>query len=132
MREEVRWWIESAYRELEKAEKNIEFKYFEETVFHCHQAIEKLFKGLSIHLKKERPIHSHNLVTLYNRIKMKLVLPRNLQDFLSEITPYYRITRYPNSAMGVPHELITKSIAKRFLKHTKSVFQCYQKLISEE
>ena len=132
MREEAEWWIEDAKRGLIKAEKYLELGFYEDSVFNCQQALEKLFKGLWIMLLKKRPIKTHKLTRLYKPLEKKLSLEEELIDFLSLISPYYFITRYPDITMGLPGEVITKSFADECLKKTRRVFECSQRFISRE
>jgi len=131
VREEAKWWIEDAKRSLVKAETNLNFGYYEDCVFHCHQVIEKLFKGLRLQLTRRRPEKIHNLYKLYLPLKKHLKLTNELEEFLRELTPYYKITRYPDAAMGVPYELISENFARKCLKKTKRIMKCSLKVISK-
>lgn len=132
MREESEWWIEDAKRCLVKAEKYLELEFYEDCVFNCQQALEKLFKGLFIMLLKKRPPKTHKLTTLYKGLEKHVALEEDLKDFLSLISPYYFITRYPDIAMGLPGEIITKSFAGECLTKTRRVFNCFHETISKE
>ncbi|MGB9714634.1 MAG: HEPN domain-containing protein [Candidatus Bathyarchaeales archaeon] len=132
MREESRWWIEDAKRCLTKAEKYLELGFYEDCVFNCQQALEKLFKGLSITLLKKRPAKTHKLTSLYKPLEKHVTLNEELKDFLSLLSPYYFITRYPDIAMGLPGEMITKSFASDCLNKTRRIFDCFQKHTSKE
>ncbi|MEM3743542.1 MAG: HEPN domain-containing protein [Candidatus Methanomethyliaceae archaeon] len=132
MREEAGWWIEDAKRCLEKAEKYSDLGFYEDTVFNCQQALEKLFKGLWIVLLKKRPIKTHKITALYKPLEKIIQLEDELKDFLSLISPYYFITRYPDIAMGLPGEIITKSFASECLTKTRRIFECSFGIISKE
>jgi HEPN domain-containing protein len=71
----------------------------------------KLFKGLWIMVLKKRPARTHKITTLYKPLEKDLVLEEELKDFLALISPYYFIARYPDIAMGLPGEVITKKFA---------------------
>ncbi|MBS7635948.1 HEPN domain-containing protein [Candidatus Bathyarchaeota archaeon] len=131
MREESVWWIEDAKRSLTKAGKYLELGFYEDCVFNCQQALEKLFKGLSIELLKKRPVKTHKLTTLYKPLEKYAQIGEELKDFLSLISPYYFITRYPDIAMGLPSEIVTEKFAKECLTKTRRVFDCFQKFISK-
>ncbi|MCX8181754.1 MAG: HEPN domain-containing protein [Candidatus Methanomethyliaceae archaeon] len=132
MREEARWWIEDAKRCLEKAEKYLDLGFYEDTVFNCQQALEKLFKGLWIALLKRRPIKTHKITSLYKPLEDEIHLEDELKDFLSLISPYYFITRYPDIAMGLPGEIITKNFALDCLTKTRRILECSLRSISKE
>lgn len=123
------WWIEDAKRCLTKAEKYLELGFYEDCVFNCQQALEKLFKGLSIRLLRKRPDRSHKLTKLYKGLEKHVTLNEELMDFLSLLSPYYFITRYPNIAMGLPCDVITKSFAEDCVMKTRRVFSCFQGLM---
>jgi len=129
MREEAKWWIEDAIRSLMKAEKNLELNFNEDCVFQCQQALEKLFKGLTLGLVRKRPDKTHKLTKLYKGLEKHVKLSDDLKDFLSQISPYYFISRYPDIAMGLPGEVITKRFATECLSKTKRVFECFQRVI---
>jgi HEPN domain-containing protein len=132
MREESSWWIKDAKRCLIKAERYLELEFYEDSVFNCQQALEKLFKGLWIMLLKKRPVKTHKIIALYKPLEKHAALSEELKDFLSLISPYYFITRYPDIAMGLPGELITRNFALECLTKTKKVFECFQGYISRE
>lgn len=115
-----------------KAERNFEIGFYEDSVFHCHQALEKLFKGVKMLLLRRRPEKTHNLKRLYRPLQKHIKIPNFLIDFLSELTPYFKITRYPDIAMGVPAHLISENFARKCLLYTRRIFECFQKVISKE
>ncbi|MEM0314019.1 MAG: HEPN domain-containing protein [Candidatus Bathyarchaeia archaeon] len=129
MREEAKWWIEDAKRGLTKAEKYFEIGFYEDCVFNCQQALEKLFKGLSIELLRKRPAKTHNLAELYKPLSKHVALEDELKDFLHMLSPYYFVTRYPDIAMGLPGEVVTRSFASECVEKTRRIFQCFQGLI---
>ncbi|MDH5816687.1 MAG: HEPN domain-containing protein [Candidatus Nezhaarchaeota archaeon] len=108
MREEAKWWIEDSKRSLLKAKKMFELGFYEDCVFNCQQALEKLLKGLWIALLKKRPPKTLNLIRLYSALERQAPIDNELKDFLALISPYYFITRYPDIAMGLPSEVVTK------------------------
>ncbi|MEM0320548.1 MAG: HEPN domain-containing protein [Candidatus Nezhaarchaeales archaeon] len=130
MREEAKWWIEDSKRSLLKAKKMFELGFYEDCVFNCQQALEKLLKGLWIALLKKRPPKALNLIRLYSALERQAPIDNELKDFLALISPYYFITRYPDIAMGLPSEVVTKSFASDCLTKTRRVFECFQSLIS--
>ena len=128
MREEAKWWIDDAQRSLMKAEKNFELTFYEDCVFQCQQSLEKLFKGLIMHLRRERPEKTHKLTKLYSKLERYVKLDEEQQDFLAQISGYYFIARYPDIAMGMPIEIISKKFASDSLKKTRRIFNAFKKL----
>ena len=60
-----------------------------------------------------------------------LPLDEESKDFLHTIAPYYFMSRYPDVAMGMPVEVITKRFAEESLNKTKSIFECFDKNLSK-
>jgi len=127
MREEAKWWIDDAHRSLKIAEENYKSTFYEVTVFYCQQSLEKLLKGNIIAFKKTRPRKTHKLIDLYRAVEKMVRLDEELTDFLHMISPYYFMARYPDVAMGMPVEVITKRFAKESLEKTKRIFECFDK-----
>lgn len=132
IREEAKWWIDDAYRSLKIAEENHKRAFYEVTVFYCQQALEKLLKGSVIALKKTRPKKTHKLMNLYSAVQKAVPLSEDLTDFLHMISPYYFTARYPDVAMGMPVEVITKRFAQESLEKSKRIFQCFEKKLSRK
>lgn len=132
MREEAKWWILDAERSFLTAENNFKLKFYEVAVFYCQQCLEKLLKGSTIHFLKRLPKKTHRLMTLYKPLRKHVQLDKDLEDFLVQITPYYFITRYPDTAMGPPYEVITKSFAEDCISKTRRILSCFLKNISKE
>lgn len=132
MREEAKWWIDDAHRSLKIAEENYKSAFYEVTVFYCQQSLEKLLKGSIISFKKARPRKTHRLMDLYQAVEKTVKLDEELTDFLHTISPYYFMARYPDVAMGMPVEVITKRFAKESLEKTKRIFECFDKKLSKE
>jgi len=132
MREEALLWINDAERALKIAKENYSIELFEVSVFYCQQSLEKLLKGSIIAIKKSSFVKTHRLMTLYNRISKEINLDEKLVDFLKMITPYYTITRYPDTAMGLPVEVITKDFARECLNKTELIFKCFQRILSKK
>jgi len=130
MREEAKWWIDDGFRSLKIAKENYTKGFYEVTVFYCQQALEKLFKGSIIALRKVRPAKTHKLISLYGKLEDFVPLTEDLTDFLHMISPYYFTARYPDVAMGLPIEVITKKFAKESIDKTKRIFECFKKKLS--
>lgn len=131
MREEANWWIEDAHRSLKIAEENLKNTFYEVTVFYCQQSLEKLLKGSIIAFKKKRPKKTHKLIELYEAVESIVPLDEESKDFLHTITPYYFMSRYPDVAMGMPVEVITKKFAGESVDKTKRIFECFDKKLSK-
>lgn len=114
------------------AEENYKSAFYEVTVFYCQQGLEKLLKGSIIALRRTRPKKTHRLMDLYRAVERTVSLDEELTDFLHTISPYYFTARYPDVAMGMPVEVLTKRFAKESLEKTKRIFECFDKKLSRE
>lgn len=123
MREEVRWWLEAARINLRRAERAFEDGDYEACAFWSHQAVEFSLKALIIH-SGELPERTHNLRRLYERVRGIVELDDQL---LSELTPYYSVSRYPDIFMGVPH--VHRNTAERFLNFAREVVERVERAI---
>ena len=115
MREEVSWWYETAQKNLKRAERAFSAEDYEACAFWCHQAVEFALKALVIRLG-HLPPKTHNLRRLYEIVRSTITLDEQL---LSELTPYYSVSRYPDIFMGIPS--VHKNTAKRFLDFARNV-----------
>lgn len=74
--------------------------------------------GLSIHLKRELPPRTHNLVEL---LKALGIDREDLVDAAMDLTPEYVVTCYPDAANGVPAYLYNERIAKEHLEKARLI-----------
>jgi len=119
MRPEAELWIKQAASDLRNAEKNIGIAAFDVAAFLCQQAVEKLLKGLNIHLKREEPARTHTVLALGKAFNA----PEPVLSHLRVLTPDYLAARYPDAANGVPAELYDEPIARDRLRRAKEVFR---------
>lgn len=108
MREEVRWWIELAQRNLRRAGEAMEVGDFPEAAFWCHQAVEFALKAHILY-GGSLPQKTHNLMRLLRQAGLEDALPKHE---LAELSPYYSISRYPDVFEGVPE--VEEETARRF------------------
>ncbi|RLG14003.1 MAG: DNA-binding protein [Candidatus Nanohalarchaeota archaeon] len=126
MREETRrLWIQ-AKEDIKTAKILLENKRYYACVFFAHQAAEKALKALHIHLKREPPPRTHNLLDLLNSLEIS---EEDLIDAAMDLTPEYIVARYPDAANGVPALLYNEKIAKEHLKKAEKILSfCEEKL----
>lgn len=117
VREEVVWWLKVAERNLGRAETSFERGDFEAAAFWSQQVVEFSLKALII-FKGDLPPRTHNLVELYRLVSDLLSCIE--EELLSELTPYYSISRYPDIFPGVP--VVHRNTAMRFLEFSKTLF----------
>ncbi len=127
MREEAKNWWTQAQRDLEAAQKNLEFKLFYVSAFLAQQAVEKGFRAFYIYKKKDLPDKTHNLLSLANAVGF----PRQKFGLLRSLNPDFVTTRYPDAANGIPAEMFDKEIAEDHLKKAEEVMNWIQKMFKK-
>lgn len=130
MREEAELWMQDAFDSLKVADKNFKLGLYHVTAFYCQQAVEKILKAAVFHLAKRNPPKTHNLYNIYFRVKGKVPLSKDLVEFIRTVTPYYSIARYPNAALALPKDVITKKIAEECLNKTREVLSRFEEKLS--
>lgn len=126
MRREALWWFEVAKRNLGRAKLSFETGDHEACVFWSQQAVEFCLKALMLALGSSPP-KTHNLRDLYDRVKD--VLGPLDEATLSELTPYYSASRYPDVFSGVPE--VHERTARRFLQFAEEVLRKIERLMEE-
>jgi len=107
VRKEVeQWWLQ-ALKDLDSARKNLTIEEYHLTAFLCQQSVEKALKAVYMHRLKESPGTTHSLIFL----GQKAGVPKEYHNGLRRLSPDFVITRYPDAAQAVPHELYDETIA---------------------
>lgn len=118
VREEVKWWIEVARKNLRRAETAFERSDYEAAAFWSQQVVEFALKALVL-FKGMLPPKTHNLVELYELVRG--LIGDFEEELLSELTPYYSISRYPDIFPGVP--VVHRNTALRFIRFSRELFR---------
>lgn len=123
-------WFEFAEQDLEMAEIAFEKKIYNQSCFHCQQAVEKFLKGYLLAKNKDRPkIHFlDELLNLCIQIDKDF---ESLREYCSKLDDYYIPTRYPDALPGIlpeglPEEkdaLEAVSFAKKIMKFVVGKFE---------
>jgi len=112
MKDITKLWIKFANKDLQGAKKLLEQDGLENLVlFHCHQAIEKIFKA-TLEEKNIKFPKIHGIRTLYEIIKKNININTD-EDILIEIDSIYIDSRYPSGLGILPNGFPTKNEAKR-------------------
>lgn len=119
MREEAYDWLESSIVDLEEAKEAYKRGSYHLTLFLAHQAVEKALKAYIMGFKRVRPPKTHDLVELLTMTELQLE-PIDV-DSLSELSPYYIISRYPNAGLRKPWKEISQGTAQRLLTVSEKV-----------
>ena len=127
MNEKTKNWIELAKRDLALAKELKDLRNFRSYAPHyCHQALEKIIKGLVVYRAKITPPYIHNLVRLAHLAKIEL--DKNHQDILASLNPHYIGTKYPEDIAKM-FKLYTQAKVDEIYSQTRKVFQWLKKLI---
>lgn len=110
------WW-EQAKRDSRIAQHNHERRDYEAAVLFCEQSVQKALKALVLHRTGQAPPKIHNLAVLGRLVG---VGPKMLR-FLTDLTPHYLTTRYPDAAGVVTSKLYSGRISLKFLRGTRAV-----------
>ncbi len=121
-------WVNFAKEDLKDTQILFEKKSYKNCIYHCHQAIEKILKGIIVAKgKKIRKVH--DLPDLLKESEVRYT--SEILEFINELNPYYNPIRYPDVVLATPLKYDKKSTQKLLLK-TKEVskwllFQLNQK-----
>jgi len=88
------------------------------TLWHCHQAIEKMLKMVMIKRGKEL-LKIHDLPKLVKLSELKL--SEKEKQFLEELNVFYLRSRYPD-LLYKPLPKADKNLTKNYLEKTKKLF----------
>ena len=130
MREEALDWLESALVDLDEARKAHMRGSYHLAVFLAHQAVEKALKAFIIAFKRTRPPRTHDLVELATVASIQLE-PSELEA-VSELSPYYIISRYPNAGLRKPWKEITQGTSQKMLSIAERIVEKIAKLFKEQ
>ena len=87
----------------------------------CHQAIEKLLKGVICELTDEIPFPTHNFKLLLDQAKLKDI-PQDKKEFIFGLTPHYIGTKYPEDIAKL-YKQYTKDYVAKLYEKTQEVFK---------
>lgn len=120
MDKKTQTWLEIAENDLEFAEqilKNRQRPHY--ACNECHQAIEKILKGIIQEKMGKPPPRIHNLFTLAEQTELKL--SENQQKFILKLSPHYMGTRYPEDLADM-YKKYTYEYASALFDETKELF----------
>jgi len=117
MKPETREWFEVAESDLKAAHVVLSEDLFQQAVFYCQQAIEKLLKaiwtesqGAGTHPR------THNLVKLANDLGLSLT--RERKNLMMDLTDQIFPSRYPEAGWRY-----TKKVAEEYYNSTRELFE---------
>ena len=90
----VTHWIEIAARDHDTAKLLHEHGKYPESVFFCHQTLEKIIKGYYYSVKRSAPPYIHNLTRLIKEAGIYELLSEEQKDFIDFLSPLNVRSRY--------------------------------------
>ena len=114
-RDPVKEWFKYAASDFQAAETLFRAKLYQQSIWNCHQALEKHLKGILVAQGKVVR-KTHDLLTLRN--DTGLAVPEEIQFFLHDVNAYYQPSRYPDAAL-VSHLAYTRSKTRQLLRLTE-------------
>jgi HEPN domain-containing protein len=116
-------WFDFAKQDLKMAEMALNENFYNQSCFHCQQAVEKFLKGYLINTNKEVPkIHFlDELLNLCTQIDKDF---EKLREYCSKLDDYYLPVRYPDALPGIlPEGLPDEKDALEAISYAKEIMQ---------
>lgn len=121
MREEARWWYDTALRDLAMSEAALAKEIYEGCAFHCQQTAEKALKAVLA----ARGEHSrtHTCVRLLEELRSLGLETASVETPARRLDPHYLTARYPNGGDGPPEMFYDEEIATALLEDARKVLE---------
>lgn len=119
-----RWkdWFEQGKRDLERAQLDIQYQYYEWACFSSQQSAEKVLKALA--LKLGLNILGYSLTEIINILSKHIEFPADIKDKAKLLDIYYIPTRYPNGfSSGKPADYFTEKQAKEAVNAASDIIR---------
>ena len=115
----VAFWRKSAERDLDTASYLYKGKRYDQCLFFCHLALEKVLKDLYVKKFGEHPLPIHDLFRLTKLIGLNLSTDQ--ETFLKEATTFNIGARYDNIRLDF-HKKANKTYTDENYKKCKDVY----------
>jgi HEPN domain-containing protein len=117
-------WLAQAKRDLDKAEIDLQYQYWEWTCFTAQQSAEEAVKALLMHQGIDA--WGHAITPLLRRLD-KLQVPEDIIHKGQLLDVYYIPTRYPNGlAEGIPADYFNEEKAREGLDASSDILRFCQ------
>lgn len=122
-------WITQAERDLDRAEIDIRYEFWEWACFTSQQAAEKACKGLLMY--RGQTAWGHAITPMIMRLS-DLPVPESIVEFGQLLDAYYIPTRYPNGfAQGKPADYFNETIARGAVHAAREIIRFCKDHIAE-
>jgi len=122
MKETTKYWLEVAEYDMETAKGLLNIGRYLYVAFMCHQALEKILKGILTTVHDNPPPYTHNLVRLTELAKVDKTMSEEQILFVDHLNPYNIQARYPNHKLKL-YKQTSKEVAQGILEKTEELFQ---------
>jgi HEPN domain-containing protein len=120
MKEETRWWLQTAERDFQDANVLCEAGSYNNAAFHLQQAAEQSMKALLIEMGEHERTHS-SLQIMVELQRRKMKFPDDFDSNLRKLDRCFIDSRYPNGVGGPPEMLYNRKIVKELTECCKHV-----------
>jgi HEPN domain-containing protein len=113
-------WLQYAESDRLAAKELLADKLYTHCAFHCQQAVEKLLKAIIVKQTGRRPVHTHDLSALLEKIT-DVELNEAIERAVSDIDSYFVGSRYPLDV--VDPGIFIQPLAEQAVQRVEEVFQ---------
>jgi HEPN domain-containing protein len=114
-------WLEQAERDLQKAEIDLRYEYWEWACFTAQQAAEKVVKAML--MKLGNSVWGHAITPMLRSLEQEEI-PAPLLEYAQLLDAYYIPTRYPNGfAEGKPSDYFNRKQAQEALDAASEIIR---------
>ena len=114
MKKETKYWLETAEYDFDTAKAMFRTRRYLYVIFMCHLCLEKMLKGCVVQRTNIFPPYTHSLSKLVSLTGLEL--PKELSDFVAELSEQSVVTRYPENL-----KQFTRERARVCLEQTEKV-----------
>ena len=122
-------WLKQAKRDMERADLDIQYAFFEWACFTSQQSAEKAVKAL--YQKLNMSIRGHSIIKMLEGLPAKIEVSEELLHNARILDRYYIESRYPNGfPVGSPFEYFDKKIAQEANDAAREILRFCENTIS--
>jgi HEPN domain-containing protein len=116
----IQYWIDISEYDLQVAKSLLDKGHYLYVGFMCHQAVEKMLKALYVKQTSTMPPYIHKLDRLVDLVGLKVVISKERNDFIDELTPLNIQARYPAYREAI-FSLIDKEKAAKIIEKAEEL-----------
>jgi len=122
-------WLRQAKPDLDHAENDLRYEFYEWACFSAQQACEKAVKAVFHHLNADA--WGHSITMLLKKLSDHFGISESLLNAGKNLDKFYIPPRYPNGFdIGTPEDYFTKEDAQGAINNAKDIIQFCESKIS--